>query len=67
MGDAGFFRGTSTEQDSRFSNKEKKLLSKMKFSPELDKKVDFSSIKIDAIKPWITARFVAYTLYTLPA
>lgn len=30
----------------------------MKFSPELDAKVDFSSIKIDAVKPWITARFV---------
>ncbi|ORX89033.1 PWI domain-containing protein [Basidiobolus meristosporus CBS 931.73] len=35
MGDAGFFKGTSAEQDSRFSNKEKKLLKSMSFPPEL--------------------------------
>eukprot|EP00054_Salpingoeca_dolichothecata_P012770 m.70854 g.70854 ORF g.70854 m.70854 type:complete len:71 (-) comp20114_c0_seq1:37-249(-) len=38
MADAGFFRGTSTDQDSRFSNKEKKLLKTMKFDPVLLKK-----------------------------
>lgn len=40
MGDAGFFKGTSADQDSRFSNKEKKLLKTMSFPPEFDKKVD---------------------------
>lgn len=28
----GFFRGTSAEQDNRFSNKDKKLLNKLKVS-----------------------------------
>jgi len=35
----GFFRGTSAEQDNRFSNKEKKLLNKLKFEDVLAKKV----------------------------
>ncbi|KAG9300713.1 hypothetical protein G9A89_023511 [Geosiphon pyriformis] len=43
MGDAGFFKasfdcGTSLEQDSRFSDKEKKLLKSMNFPPEYNKK-----------------------------
>lgn len=39
MGDAGFFRGTSADQDGRFTDKEKKLLKTMKFEDALDKKV----------------------------
>lgn len=35
----GFFKGTSTDQDRRFSDKEMKLLKSMKFPPEFDKKV----------------------------
>ena len=35
----GFFKGTSAEQDRRFSDKELKLLKSMKFPPEFDKKV----------------------------
>lgn len=35
----GFFKGTSAEQDRRFSDKEVKLLKSMKFPPEFDKKV----------------------------
>ena len=38
MGDVGF-RGTSSEQDGRFSDKEKKLLKQMKFEDVLEKKV----------------------------
>ena len=38
MGDVGF-RGTSSEQDGRFSDKEKKLLKQMKFEDILEKKV----------------------------
>jgi len=40
MTDAGFFRGTSTEQDNRFSDKEKKLLKQIKFADNLVKKVN---------------------------
>ena len=39
MTDAGFFRGTSSDQDNRFSDKEKKLLKQMKFEESLNKKV----------------------------
>lgn len=35
----GFFRGTSTDQDRRFSDKEKKLLKTLKFPPEFNEKV----------------------------
>ncbi|CAO3666615.1 hypothetical protein G6F70_003266 [Rhizopus microsporus] len=53
MGDAGFFKGTSADQDSRFSNKEKKLLKTMSFPPEFDKKVDMKKVNLDVIRPWI--------------
>jgi len=35
----GFFKGTSADQDRRFSDKELKLLKSMKFPPEFEKKV----------------------------
>ncbi|GAB5593621.1 hypothetical protein Unana1_08521 [Umbelopsis nana] len=53
MGDAGFFKGTSADQDTRFSNKQKKLLKSMKFPPEFDQKVDFSKVNLTVLKPWI--------------
>lgn len=39
MADAGYFKGTSAEQDSRFANKQKKLLKQMKFPDNIDVKV----------------------------
>ncbi|OPJ71653.1 serine/arginine repetitive matrix protein 1 [Patagioenas fasciata monilis] len=54
--DAGFFRGTSAEQDNRFSNKQKKLLKQLKFAECLEKKVDMSKVNLEVIKPWITKR-----------
>ncbi|KJH46157.1 PWI domain protein [Dictyocaulus viviparus] len=56
MGDAGFFRGTSSDQDGRFSDKEKKLLKQMKFEDTLDRKINMDKINLDVIKPWITLR-----------
>jgi hypothetical protein len=35
----GFFRGTTSDQDSRFGDAQKKLISKMSFAPVLSKKV----------------------------
>ena len=35
----GFFKGTSADQDRRFSDKELKLLKTMKFPPEFETKV----------------------------
>lgn len=43
MADAGFYRGTSSEQDSRFTDKERKLLKQMRFENALDEKVGFPS------------------------
>ncbi|GLU11549.1 hypothetical protein SLE2022_282870 [Rubroshorea leprosula] len=52
----GFFRGTSAEQDTRFSNKQAKLLKSQKFAPELEHLVDMSKVKMDVIRPWIATR-----------
>jgi serine/arginine repetitive matrix protein 1 len=54
--DAGFYRGTNADQDTRFSDKEKKLLKQMKFESALDQKVDLSKINLEVVKPWITLR-----------
>jgi serine/arginine repetitive matrix protein 1 len=56
MADAGFFRGTNSEQDSRFFNKTKKLMKSMKFPPNINTKVDMSKVNMDVVKPWITKR-----------
>ncbi|CAI7848092.1 unnamed protein product, partial [Closterium sp. NIES-53] len=52
----GFFRGTSADQDSRFSNKNAKLLKSQKFAPELDEPVDMTKVKKDVMQPWIGKR-----------
>ncbi|XP_024386347.1 uncharacterized protein [Physcomitrium patens] len=52
----GFFRGTSADQDTRFSNKMKKLLKSQKFAPELDVMIDTSKVQMDVIKPWVAIR-----------
>ncbi|PSC72111.1 serine arginine repetitive matrix 1 [Micractinium conductrix] len=50
------FRGVSAEQDSRFANKEKKLMKSMKFPPEFSTKVDLTAVNWDTMKPWIAKR-----------
>lgn len=52
----GFFRGTSADQDTRFSNKQAKLMKSQKFPAELDHLVDMTKVKADVIKPWIAHR-----------
>ncbi|RDB27903.1 hypothetical protein Hypma_002184 [Hypsizygus marmoreus] len=58
MADAGFFKGTSADQDRRFSDKELKLLKSMKFPPEFDKKVDMRKVNLNVIRPWIAKKIV---------
>ncbi|OCB90554.1 hypothetical protein A7U60_g2232 [Sanghuangporus baumii] len=53
MTDAGFFKGTSAEQDSRFSDKEMKLLRTLKFPPEFSEKVDMRKVNLQVMRPWI--------------
>lgn len=50
------FQGTNLNQDTRFSDKEKKLLKQMKFSETLSKKVDMSKVKLDILRPWISSK-----------
>ncbi|KAG1826653.1 hypothetical protein EV424DRAFT_1345436 [Suillus variegatus] len=56
MADAGFFKGTSADQDRRFSDKELKLLKSMKFPSEFDKKVDLKKVNLNVIRPWIAKK-----------
>ncbi|KAK9127008.1 hypothetical protein Scep_015854 [Stephania cephalantha] len=56
MSGGGFFRGTSADQDTRFSNKQAKLLKSQKFAPELEHLVDATKVKMDVIRPWIATR-----------
>ncbi|XP_057536066.1 uncharacterized protein LOC130814083 isoform X2 [Amaranthus tricolor] len=56
----GFFRGTSADQDTRFSNKQAKLLKTQKFAPELEHLVDITKVKMDVIKPWIAKRVTEF-------
>ncbi|CAJ2678905.1 unnamed protein product [Trifolium pratense] len=52
----GFFRGTSADQDTRFSNKQAKLLKSQKFAPELEHLVDTTKVNMEVMKPWITRK-----------
>ncbi|KAK9053682.1 hypothetical protein SSX86_024756 [Deinandra increscens subsp. villosa] len=52
----GFFRGTTADQDTRFSNKHAKLLKSQKFPPELENLVDMTKVKMDVMRPWIAHR-----------
>ncbi|CAM9471904.1 unnamed protein product [Discosporangium mesarthrocarpum] len=56
---SGFFRGTNTEQDSRFGDSDKKLMKKMKFSKILDQKVNMKKVNADVMKRWITQRITS--------
>ena len=56
MTDAGFFKGTSADQDSRFSDKNKKLMKTMKFADNLEKKIDMKKVQLEVMKPFITQK-----------
>jgi len=53
MTDAGYYRGTTADQDTRFGDKTKKLMKTLKFSDQLNETVDMRKVKLDAMKPWI--------------
>ncbi|KAG0311559.1 hypothetical protein BGZ99_010078 [Dissophora globulifera] len=56
MGDAGFFKGTSADQDARFSDKQKKLLRSMHFPSEFNQKIDMKKVNLKVIKGWMAQR-----------
>ncbi|KAK3003085.1 hypothetical protein RJ639_019085 [Escallonia herrerae] len=49
-------KGTSADQDTRFSNKQAKLMKSQKFAPELEHLVDMTKVKMDVMRPWIAHR-----------
>ncbi|KAJ9060099.1 hypothetical protein DSO57_1034488 [Entomophthora muscae] len=49
-------RGTSCEQDSRFSDKMKKLVKTMKFPKSFSKKVNLKKVNVSVFRPWVTRR-----------
>lgn len=49
-------QGTTQQQDTRFSDKEKKLMKEMKFGDVLSKRVDMSKVKLDVLRPWISQK-----------
>ncbi|XP_004349409.2 hypothetical protein CAOG_02659 [Capsaspora owczarzaki ATCC 30864] len=55
-GAANFFRGTTIDQDSRFVNKQNKLLKEIKFPPEFKDKVDMQKVNMEIVKAWIIGR-----------
>ncbi|KAJ3020172.1 UNVERIFIED_CONTAM: hypothetical protein HDU68_010315 [Siphonaria sp. JEL0065] len=57
MADGGF-RGTTLDQDSRFADKQKKLLKSMRFPSNFAQKVDLSKVNLTVIKPWIHKRVI---------
>lgn len=44
MTDAGYYRGTTADQDTRFQDKQKKLLKTLKFSDVLAEPVDMRKV-----------------------
>lgn len=56
MGDSGFYKGTSAEQDGRWGDKQKKFLKSMKFPTEFSQKCDMSKVNLEVIKAWIAKR-----------
>ncbi|KAG0291225.1 hypothetical protein BGZ98_003096 [Dissophora globulifera] len=60
MGDAGFFKGTSADQDARFSDKQKKLLRSMHFPSEFNQKIDMKKVNLKVIKGWMAQRISQY-------
>ncbi|GAA5928407.1 PWI domain-containing protein [Sporobolomyces koalae] len=53
-----FFKGTSTDQDPRFKDKQAMLLKKMSFPRTFDTKVDMRKVEITVMKPWIAKKVI---------
>ncbi|KAJ1956999.1 hypothetical protein IWQ62_005183, partial [Dispira parvispora] len=51
-----FFKGASSEQDTRFSDKTLKLRKSLKFPPEFSQKVSMNKVNMTVIRPWVTRR-----------
>jgi len=52
------FPGTAGIDTGRFGDKERRLINKMKFPPEFDKKVNMEKVALPVIKRWIAERIL---------
>jgi serine/arginine repetitive matrix protein 1 len=50
------FRGSTHDQDMKFSDKQKKLKSQLAFPPKFDKKIPKSSVRLPVLQAWINRR-----------
>lgn len=53
---ANFYRGTSLEQDSRYYNKKKQLLSKLEFPDCFSTKVNIHKVNLSVMENWIDTK-----------
>ena len=54
------FKGASATQDARYTDKEKKLLTTLKFPLVYKEKVDIKKINIQVLRPWISNQISSY-------
>ncbi|CAD8063856.1 unnamed protein product [Paramecium sonneborni] len=55
-----FFKGTSTDQDSRFGDKERKLIMNKQWPEVFNRKLNMKNIDLSVIKPWIEKKMIQY-------
>ncbi|KAM3147192.1 hypothetical protein pb186bvf_000908 [Paramecium bursaria] len=55
-----FFKGTSTDQDLRFGDKQRKLIMSRQWPELFDKKVDIKKIDMETIKQWVDQKVQNY-------
>jgi len=60
MATGNFFRGTTHQQDSRFADKERKLLLKGKWPPIYSQAVDLNKVELNAIRQWVEQKTLEY-------
>ena len=65
MTDAGYYRGTTADQDTRFQDKQKKLLKTLKFSDVLAEPVDMRKVYKEYLNEsnFSHQQFVTFYLY----
>jgi serine/arginine repetitive matrix protein 1 len=53
-----YFHGTTHDQDSRYKNKDKKILDSMKFPTEFNMKVNLDKVELKVIRPWVENKMI---------
>ena len=67
MTDAGYYRGTTADQDTRFGDKTKKLMKTLKFSDQLNEPVDMRKVFFILKRPRLASPLAhSHPALTLP-